>query len=74
MLIWTSFRLVEGRYHDPSVSEPLSNMFALLESKQGKDRIMLRNWGVWLTTRDPERGLRVSLRRYELSVTEHSLL
>jgi hypothetical protein len=35
-------------------------MFALLESKQGKDRAMLRKWGVWLTARDSERGLTVS--------------
>ncbi|OJA13344.1 hypothetical protein AZE42_05594 [Rhizopogon vesiculosus] len=68
--IWQG--LVEGRYRDPSVSDPLSNMFTLLESKQGKDRAVLRKWGVWLTIRDPERGLRVRLRRYELSATEHS--
>jgi len=58
----TSSRLVEGRYHDPSVSDPLSNIFVLLESKQGKDRAMLRKWGTWLTIRDPERGLRVSFK------------
>ncbi|KAG0702044.1 hypothetical protein DFH29DRAFT_923524 [Suillus ampliporus] len=55
MEIWKG--LVEDRYSDPSVSDPLSNMFALLESKQGKDRAMLRKWGVWLTARDSERGL-----------------
>ncbi|KAG2134830.1 hypothetical protein DEU56DRAFT_808908 [Suillus clintonianus] len=55
MEIWKG--LVEGRYSDPSVTDPLSNMFALLESKQGKDRAMLRKWGVWLTVRDSERGL-----------------
>ncbi|OAX35918.1 hypothetical protein K503DRAFT_793639 [Rhizopogon vinicolor AM-OR11-026] len=55
--IWQG--LVEGRYRDPSVSDPLSNMFTLLESKQGKDRAMLRKWGVWLTIRDSERGLRL---------------
>lgn len=55
MEIWKG--LVEGRYSDSSVSDPLSNMFALLESKQGKDRAMLRKWGVWLTARDSERGL-----------------
>lgn len=49
--------LVEGRYSDSSVSDPLGNMFALLESKQGKDRAMLRKWGVWLTGQDSERGL-----------------
>ncbi|KAG2156877.1 uncharacterized protein EDB93DRAFT_1126150 [Suillus bovinus] len=55
MEIWKGW--VEGRYSDSSVSDPLSNMFALLESKQGKDRAMLRKWGVWLTARDSERGL-----------------
>lgn len=55
MEIWKG--LVEGRYSDSSVSNPLSNMFALLESKQGKDRAMHRKWGVWLTGRDSERGL-----------------
>ncbi|KAG2356092.1 hypothetical protein BDR07DRAFT_1301381 [Suillus spraguei] len=55
MEIWKG--LVEGRYSDSSVSNPLSNMFALLESKQGRDRAMLRKWGVWLTARDSERGL-----------------
>lgn len=55
MEIWKG--LVEGRYSDSSVLDPLSNMFALLESKQGRDRAMLRKWGVWLTVRDPERGL-----------------
>lgn len=74
MLMSASSRLVEGRYRDSSVPDPLSNMFALLETKQGKDRAMLRKWGVWLTIRDPERGLRVSLRRYELFATEHCLL
>jgi hypothetical protein len=70
----TSSRLVEERYRDTSVPDPLNDMFALLESKQGKDRAMLRKWGVWLTIRDPERGLRVSVRRSELSVTDQSLL
>lgn len=55
MEIWKG--LVEGRYSDSSVLDPLSDMFALLESKQGRDRAMLRRWGVWLTVRDPERGL-----------------
>lgn len=55
MEIWKG--LVEGRYSDSSVSNPLGNMFALLESKQGRDRAMLRKWGVWLTVRDSERGL-----------------
>jgi hypothetical protein len=55
MEIWKG--LVEGRYSDSSVPDPLSNMFALLESKQGKDRAMLRKWGVWLTVRDSDRGL-----------------
>lgn len=55
MEIWKG--LVEGRYSDSSVLDPLSNMFALLESKQGRDRAMLRKWGVWLTVRDSERGL-----------------
>lgn len=55
MEIWKG--LVEGRYSDSSVLDPLSNMFALLESKQGRDRAMLRKWGVWLTVRDLERGL-----------------
>ena len=71
-LMSTSSRLVEERYCDTSVPDPLNDMFALLESKQGKDRAMLRKWGVWLTIRDPERGLRVSVRRSELSVTDHS--
>ncbi|KAG1760429.1 hypothetical protein EDD22DRAFT_901244 [Suillus occidentalis] len=55
MEIWKG--LVEGRYSDSSVLDPLSDMFALLESKQGRDRAMLRKWGVWLTVRDPQRGL-----------------
>ena len=32
-------------------------MYTLLTEK--RDRALTRRWGIWLTTRDPERGLKV---------------
>ncbi|KAI6127527.1 hypothetical protein EV401DRAFT_1854421 [Pisolithus croceorrhizus] len=50
--------LVEGTYHDPSVSDPLDQMFAIFEAER---QALIRKWGVWLAARDVERGLSVGL-------------
>ncbi|KAI6043246.1 hypothetical protein EDC04DRAFT_774142 [Pisolithus marmoratus] len=64
--------LVEGTYYDPSVSDPLGQIFAILSSLQQPERMvadvspsigdaerrsLIRKWGVWLAARDVEGGL-----------------
>ncbi|KAI6040873.1 hypothetical protein EDC04DRAFT_2566388 [Pisolithus marmoratus] len=54
--------LVEGTYHDPSVSDPLGQVFAILSSLQQPERMrrsLIRKWGVWFAARDVEGGLSV---------------
>ena len=51
-------RLVDGEWTDDDIHDPLSNMITLLNEK--RDRALTQKWGIWITKRDPERGLKVN--------------
>jgi hypothetical protein len=51
-------RLVDGEWTDDDIHDPISNMVTLLNEK--RDRALTQKWGIWLTKRDPERGLKVN--------------
>jgi len=53
----TFLRLIDGEWTDEEIQDPTSLLIALLAEK--KDRALSRKWGVWLTKRDPDRGLKV---------------
>jgi hypothetical protein len=55
--IFFNCRLVEGEWTDPEISDPLSDMFALLTAR--RDRALTQPWGVWLAGKDTERALKV---------------
>lgn len=50
-------RLADGEWSDDDIKDPLSDMVMLLTEK--RDRTLTQEWGIWLTKRDPERGLKV---------------
>ncbi|TFK38259.1 hypothetical protein BDQ12DRAFT_735823 [Crucibulum laeve] len=56
-LLDTWAKLIEGSWSDPDIPNPLADMIALL-TKKG-DRALTRQWGIWLTKRDPDRGLQL---------------
>lgn len=47
---------------DEDVKDPVEDMLNLLSSS--KNRILTQKWGLWLTRRDPERGIRVNTKSY----------
>ncbi|KAF5384226.1 hypothetical protein D9615_003441 [Tricholomella constricta] len=53
--VWS--KLIDGQWTDEDVKDPLSDMIALLTEK--RDRALTQHWGLWLTQRDPERGLKL---------------
>ncbi|KAI9438733.1 hypothetical protein H4582DRAFT_2057353 [Lactarius indigo] len=53
--VWS--KLVEGEWTDPEISDPLSDMFALLTVR--RDRALTQQWGVWLAGKDTERALKL---------------
>jgi len=50
-------RLVDGEWTDNDIADPITSMITLLGDR--KDRTLTHKWGIWLTKRDPERGLKV---------------
>jgi hypothetical protein len=48
---------VDGEWTDDEITDPLTKMITLLNEK--RDRTLIQKWGLWLTKRDPERGLKV---------------
>ncbi|KAI0312172.1 hypothetical protein OF83DRAFT_1287071 [Amylostereum chailletii] len=50
-------KMVEGEWSDPEIPDPLSNMLTLLVAK--RNRALIQQWGIWLTTKDPERALKL---------------
>jgi len=52
------FRLIEGVWIDEDIKDPLLQMVNLLTEK--RDRALTQKWGIWLTKRDPEKGLKVN--------------
>lgn len=53
-----SIRLVDGEWTDDDIKDPLSQMFDLLVEK--RDKTLTQRWGLWITKRDPEKGLKVT--------------
>ncbi|KAJ3492453.1 hypothetical protein NLJ89_g11233 [Agrocybe chaxingu] len=60
-LLDTWAKLIEGEWTDDDIQDPLSQMIALLAEK--KDKALTQRWGLWLTKRDPERGLKLLMPR-----------
>jgi hypothetical protein len=56
------FRLIDGQWSDDDVKDPQTQMIALLSEK--RDRALTQRWGLWLTKRDPESGLKASYYTY----------
>ncbi|EIN08171.1 hypothetical protein PUNSTDRAFT_69089 [Punctularia strigosozonata HHB-11173 SS5] len=56
-LLDTWSKLVEGSWSDEDIPDPLGNMVTLLNKK--KDRSLTQKWGLWLTARDPEQGIKL---------------
>lgn len=53
--VWS--KVIDGEWTDEDIEHPLEDMFNLLMEK--KDRVLSQRWGLWLTKRDPERGLKL---------------
>ena len=54
--------MIDGEWLDEDIKNPLFDMISLLTEK--KDRALTQQWGLWLTKRDPEQGLKASLSFY----------
>uniref|UniRef100_A0A0W0GCB0 Vacuolar sorting protein 39/Transforming growth factor beta receptor-associated domain-containing protein n=1 Tax=Moniliophthora roreri TaxID=221103 RepID=A0A0W0GCB0_MONRR len=48
-------KVAEGEWIDEDIKDPLSSIISLVTDK--RDRALSQKWGVWLTKRDPDRGL-----------------
>ncbi|KAF7363500.1 hypothetical protein MSAN_01006200 [Mycena sanguinolenta] len=57
--VWA--KLVEGEWTDDDIKDPIEDMLHLLSNS--KNRVLTQKWGLWLTRRDPERGLRLLMPR-----------
>jgi hypothetical protein len=51
-------RVADGLWVDDGIPEPIASIIALLSER--KDRALIHKWGVWLTKRDPDGGLKVA--------------
>lgn len=49
-------RLVEGEWTDDDIKDPIEEILNLLNNS--KNRSLTQKWGLWLTRRDPERGIK----------------
>ncbi|KAF5369852.1 hypothetical protein D9758_001393 [Tetrapyrgos nigripes] len=54
-------KLVDGEWTEEDIKDPIANIVSLLTEK--KDRSLNQKWGLWLTKRDPERGLKLLMPR-----------
>ncbi|KAJ7109430.1 hypothetical protein C8R44DRAFT_802494 [Mycena epipterygia] len=57
--VWA--KLVEGEWTDDDIRDPIEDMLSLLTNS--KNRALTQKWGLWLTRRDPERGIRLLMPR-----------
>ncbi|KAJ7774542.1 hypothetical protein DFH07DRAFT_952255 [Mycena maculata] len=57
--VWA--KLVEGEWTDDEIPNPTEDMLSLLTNS--KNRTLTQKWGLWLTRRDPERGIRLLMPR-----------
>ncbi|KAG5644493.1 hypothetical protein DXG03_008320 [Asterophora parasitica] len=63
--VWS--KIIDGQWTDADIKDPLSDMMTLLTEK--RDRTLTQQWGLWLTQRDPERGLKAYTQLLHLSST-----
>ncbi|KAJ7046834.1 hypothetical protein C8F04DRAFT_1061878 [Mycena alexandri] len=57
--VWA--KLVEGEWTDDDIRDPIEEIMNLLNSS--KNRPLIQKWGLWLTRRDPERGIKLLMPR-----------
>ncbi|KAK7020572.1 hypothetical protein R3P38DRAFT_2970278 [Favolaschia claudopus] len=57
--IWA--KLVDGEWTDDDIKDPIGNIFNLLSTS--KNRALVQTWALWLTRRDPDRGIRLLMPR-----------
>ncbi|KAJ7685236.1 hypothetical protein DFH06DRAFT_1357108, partial [Mycena polygramma] len=57
--VWA--KLVDGEWSDDDIQDPIDQMLNLLQN--AKNRALIQKWGLWLTRRDPERGIRLLMPR-----------
>ncbi|PPQ88786.1 hypothetical protein CVT25_010472 [Psilocybe cyanescens] len=54
-------KLVDGKWTDEDIKDPLGQMVNLLTDK--RDRALTQQWGLWITKRNPEMGLKLLMPR-----------
>ncbi|KAG7094946.1 hypothetical protein E1B28_005747 [Marasmius oreades] len=54
-------KVADGEWIDDDIPDPVSNIVNLVTEK--RDRTLAQQWGLWLTKRDPERGLKLLMPR-----------
>ncbi|KAJ7452354.1 hypothetical protein B0H11DRAFT_2073067 [Mycena galericulata] len=57
--VWA--KLIEGEWTDDEIQNPTENVLTLLTNS--KNRALTQKWGLWLTRRDPERGIKLLMPR-----------
>ncbi|KAF7323021.1 hypothetical protein HMN09_00081900 [Mycena chlorophos] len=57
--VWS--KLAEGEWTDTDVPNPTENIFNLLSNS--KNRGLIQTWALWLTKKDPERGIKLLISR-----------
>ncbi|KAH9478601.1 Transforming growth factor-beta receptor-associated protein 1 [Psilocybe cubensis] len=54
-------KLVDGEWSDDDIKDPLGQMVNLLTEK--RDRALTQQWGLWITKRNPDMGLKLLMPR-----------
>ncbi|KAJ7172426.1 hypothetical protein C8R46DRAFT_1085911 [Mycena filopes] len=57
--VWA--KLVEGEWTDDDIRDPIEEILNLLNNS--KNRALIQKWGLWLTRRDPDRGIKLLMPR-----------
>ncbi|KAJ7449862.1 hypothetical protein FB451DRAFT_1530211, partial [Mycena latifolia] len=57
--VWA--KLVDGEWTDDDIPNPTDDILSLLTNS--KNRTLIQKWGLWLTRRDPERGIKLLMPR-----------
>ncbi|KAF7304926.1 hypothetical protein MKEN_01206900 [Mycena kentingensis (nom. inval.)] len=57
--IWA--KIADGEWLDDDIQHPTENMFTLLSNS--RNRSLIQKWALWLTRRDPERGIKLLISR-----------
>lgn len=50
-------RLIDGIWTDEDIRDPLAKMTELLNKTSSREQV--QRWGLWLTRKDPDLGLKV---------------